>query len=429
MRSNRLPLDVWLARLENFSPLEIDLGLTRVETLLTRLKPKLPTTVFHVAGTNGKGSSVALLESLLRQRGGRVGCYTSPHIIRYNERIKVNGVEASDEQIVAAFERIECVRDDVALTYFEFGTLAVMLVFEDAQIDTAILEVGMGGRLDAVNAIEPDAGLITNVSLDHCDWLGNDVETIAREKAGTMREAKPVVFASTDPPQAILEQASAVNAQLLVAERDYSWSISDQHWSWRGVNKELQGLCRPGLAGDIQIQNAAGVLTLIEAAGLQELLREDVVNRAFGSVRLNGRLQSAGRDGNWLLDVAHNPAAATVLARTLREQHVAGRTFALLGMLDDKDVAGVLTPLRDIVDTWVAVTADNSRAIPAVELARRVANACNRSCLAVASLSEAIDWLGRQVTAADRVLVTGSFYLVGPVLESLALYSPRLGES
>lgn len=429
MQSVGAPLNDWLARLETFSPQEIDLGLERVKSLLERLNLALPKTVFHIAGTNGKGSSVAMLESLLRQSDTRVGSYTSPHILRYNERIRINGSEATDAQITDAFDRIETRRDDLPLTYFEFGTLAAMVVFAAAQVDTAILEVGMGGRLDAVNAMEPDAGLITNVSLDHCEWLGNDVATIALEKAGIMRSHKPIVFASADIPRAIVTRAEEIDARLIAAGRDYSWSKDGERWSWQGVAHTLAGLRRPALRGDMQIENAAGVLALVEAVGLQDLLRTDIIDRAFAAVSLCGRMQSVATHDNWLLDVAHNPAAAVALANTLRAEPPSGRTVAVVGMLDDKNVEGVIAPLADVVDDWIAVSAESARAIPARELARRVANASNKSCLIAESLPAAMDRASELAAAEDRVLVTGSFYVVGPLLSALELYSPRQGKS
>lgn len=415
MPTDGLPLDDWLAQIDSYSPQDIDLGLERVETLLQRLDLDLPETVLHVAGTNGKGSSVAMLESLLCTSGARVGCYTSPHIFRFNERIRIDGVAATDTQITAAFELIESERGDVPLTYFEFGTLAAVAIFADAKVRIAVLEVGMGGRLDAVNAIEPTAGLITNVSLDHCAWLGGDIEAIAGEKAGIMRTDKAVVFAATEPPLAITEHAAATGARLIIAGRDYEWSIDGDRWTWRGVNHVLQGLARPSVPGDIQIQNAAGVVALLEAANFDALLKNDVIDHALDDLQLVGRMQTVGK--NWLLDVAHNPAASRVLADTLREQVVAGSTVAILGMLDDKDVEGVVAPLAESVGAWIAVTADSPRAIPAGELARRVANATDRPCLIAADLSSAIGHARGITGPDDRVVVTGSFYLVAPVLE------------
>lgn len=421
------PLNDWLVRLETLSPWEIDLGLERVQCLLERLNLKQPATVFHIAGTNGKGSSVVMLESLLRTTGVCVGSYTSPHIIRYNERIRIDGVEASDAAIVAAFERIEAVRDDVPLTYFEFGTLAALAVFADAGVHTVILEIGMGGRLDAVNAVAPDAGLITNISLDHCNWLGDDVETIAREKAGIMRRDKPLVFASMDMPRTIVARAAATGANLIAAGRDYHWVLDGDAWSWRGAQTHLKRLRRPSLPGAIQVENAAGVLALVEAAGYRNLLRTDVIDAAFSDLHLSGRMQMLDADGDWLLDVAHNPAAAGVLADTLRTLPIAGRTIAIIGILDDKDVEGMVSPLVDAVASWVAVTADNPRAIPAADLARRIVNVTHKSCLIAASLRQARDHALALAGADDRILVTGSFYLVGPVLELLRpveIYSP-----
>ena len=418
-----MPLSDWLTRLETLSPQEIDLGLERVQRVLGRLSLPTCDTVFHVAGTNGKGSSVALLESLLRQDGVRIGSYTSPHISRYNERIRVDGEEATDEQIIAAFERVEAQREKEPLTYFEFGTLAALVVFADAGVNTMILEVGMGGRLDAVNAVEPDVGLITNISLDHCDWLGDDIELIAFEKAGIMRTSKPIVFGARNIPQAILEQADAVAAILLAAGRDFDWSIDGDKWSWQGTSHRLTDLERPALRGEHQVANAAAVLALLEAAGRTDLLRAATVNRAFGQTRLEGRMQEICSAARWIIDVAHNPAAATVLAQTLRNEQHKGQTVAILAMLDDKDVEGIVLPLQDQVDHWIAVMADSPRAIHAGELARRIANATNSACLVAATLDAALGRAYELLGEDDRVLVTGSFYLVGPVLKRL--YSRR----
>jgi len=414
----------WLALLETLSPHEIDLGLERVHAVLGKLDLKTPQFVLHVAGTNGKGSSVAMLQSLLVESGVSVGAYTSPHVFRFNERICIDAAQASDEQIVAAFECVEAVRGDVPLTYFEFGTLAALVVFDKAGVDAVILEVGMGGRLDAVNAVEPDAGLITNVSLDHCDWLGNDIDSIAFEKAGIMRKGKPIVFGAVDVPASLARHASDIGAEIIVAGRDYTWAgAADGSWSWQGCRTQLSSLRPPSLAGDFQIDNAAGVLALAEAAGWESFLQTDVVNAAFARPRLDGRLQIVRTDVEWLLDVAHNPAAAGVLASSLRARAISGKTIAIVAMLDDKDVAGVIAPLQDIVAHWIAVTADSPHAIEAAELARQIANLSNAACLSADSLQQAMDSARALATPEDRILVTGSFYIVGPALRSLELYS------
>lgn len=412
-----LPLTDWLRRLETLSPREIELGLDRVLEVSGRMALDRPSRVIHVAGTNGKGSSVAMLQSLLSAPDASIGTYTSPHVIHYNERICINGEPAGDAQIVAAFERVETARNDVVLTYFEYGTLAAMAVFEAMNVDTAILEVGMGGRLDAVNAIEPDAGLITNVSLDHCEWLGNDIETIGLEKAGIMRSGEPVVFADVDVPASVREQADRTGAKLILAGRDYTWTaVDDGGWSWHGQGHELPSLARPSLAGDSQVQNAAGVLALIEALGLDHLLAPATIDTAFGRLSLPGRMQLLRREHDWLFDVAHNPAAATALAATIQRSGTTP-SVAIIGMLDDKDVEGVVVPLAGIVDHWIAVTAASPRAIAAAELGRRIANATNRPCLVADTHDAAIDDAREFAGSEGRVLVTGSFYVVGPLLE------------
>ena len=402
------PLSVWLAWLETLHPDEIELGLERVQSVLERLDIERPEHVLIVAGTNGKGSSVAMASALLHAAGLRVGAYTSPHIVDYNERIAIldgDGARfAGDDEIIAAFEMIESVRDDVPLTYFEYGTLAAAVVFSAARLDAWVLEVGMGGRLDATNAIEPTAALITNVALDHCEWLGEDVETIAVEKAGVMRPGIPVVYGGVDVPRAILDHADAVGARLLLRGRDYN----------------TDGVPQPGLIGDFQVGNAAAVLALLEAAGLQQAIEAELVKSVLPNIRLAGRGQRVSADGaDWLLDVAHNPAAAGVLAATLAGDGHTGGTLAIIGMLDDKDVESTVGALDEHVDLWIATTAQSGRAIEAGELARRIANATSRPCLIAASIDEAMQSARREAAGNDRILVTGSFYLVGPVLERL----------
>jgi len=412
-----LPLTDWLRRLETLSPREIELGLDRVLEVSGRMGLDRPSRVIHVAGTNGKGSSVAMLRSLLSAPDTIVGTYTSPHVIHYNERICIDGEPAGDTQIVAAFERVEAARKDVALTYFEYGTLAAMAVFDVMNVDTAILEVGMGGRLDAVNAIEPDAGLITNVSLDHCEWLGNDIETIGFEKAGIMRGGEPVVFADPSVPASVQQQADRIGARLVLAGRDYTWTaVDDGSWSWQGQGHELPSLARPSLAGDMQVQNAAGVLALIEALGLDGLLAPATVDAAFGRLSLPGRMQLLRREHDWLFDVAHNSAAATALAATMQRSGTTP-SVAIIGMLDDKDVEGIVVALAGIVDHWIAVTAASPRAIRAAELGRRIANATNGPCVVADTQDAAIDDAREFAGSEGRILVTGSFYVVGPLLE------------
>ena len=413
-------LNDWLAWLETLSPVEIDLGLDRVLEMLDELHPARPERVIHVAGTNGKGSSVAMLEALFLELDQRVGTYTSPHISRYNERIRIDGQPAGDKEIISAFERVAAARHGRPLTYFEFGTLAAILIFERRQADIVILEVGMGGRLDAVNAIEPDAGIISNVSLDHCDWLGNDIESIAAEKAGILRGGKPFVFGAAEAPDSILASAADLGAELCLLGRDFEYELeSDRTWRWSGRRLALTNLAMPALAGLFQLRNAAAVLALVEALQLDELVERELVNRAFGQIELAGRCQKIRTDRNWLLDVAHNEAAARVLGDYLSDLGTSGRTVAIIGMLQDKDLTGIVSPLLEHVDDWLAVTADAARARPAGELAAGIANLSDKPCLVAQSLPDAMQQARSRTNAEDLTLVTGSFYVVGPALEWL----------
>lgn len=420
----RKTLQDWLDWLETLSPREIVLGLERVHEVLGRLRWKRPPYVVHVAGTNGKGSCAAMLETVLRSCGARTGCYTSPHLVRYNERISVNGAACSDEEIVATFEQVEAARGDTPLTYFEFGTLAALLAFQERDVSAAILEIGMGGRLDAVNAIESDGGIITNISLDHCAWLGDDVESIAAEKAGIMRRDKPLIFGSRDVPAAILEHASNTAAELWLAGRDYDYALrADGSWDYRGANIELDGLVNPLPAAEVQVQNAAAVLAVLEATGKKACLTQANVNNAISALELPGRLQLVQLRHRWLLDVAHNAAASRVLANALPSLKAQNRLTAIVSVLGDKDVAEFAAPLCPHVDHWIAVGVDAARARPATEIAQIVANSCGKACLIGESLAAAMIHAEALTGVDDLILVTGSFYVVGPVLDEL--YSRR----
>jgi dihydrofolate synthase/folylpolyglutamate synthase len=412
-------LDDWLPWLESLSPREIVLGLDRVLEVIGRLGPGRPGLVINVAGTNGKGSCVAMLESLLRVNGIRTGCYTSPHLVRYNERIRIDGEAADDGAVMAALESVEAVRRDVPLTFFEFGTLAALRAFSDAGVDAWVLEVGMGGRLDAVNAVEPDSALITNVALDHCAWLGDDVESIAREKAAVMRPSKPAVFGARDVPRAVREHADAVGADLRLAGRDFGHEAGEQgRWSWHGRRLALPELVRPALAGAAQLDNASAVLGLLEALGRDDLLDAGRVREALAAVKLAGRFQRIGN--RWIVDVAHNPAAGRVLSTLLADMRIDGGLTAIVGMLGDKDVEGFVEALAPTVDDWVAVAVGSDRSEPADALARRIANATGKPCRVADSIGEAIAAADARAGADDRILVTGSFHTAGPALELLA---------
>jgi dihydrofolate synthase/folylpolyglutamate synthase len=365
-----------------------------------------------------------MLEALLRRDGRNTGCYTSPHLQRYNERIRIDGESADDTAIIDALERVEAVRGDVPLTYFEFGTLAALVAFDAAAADTLILEIGMGGRLDAVNAVEPDVCLITNVSLDHCAWLGKDEESIAVEKAGIMRHGKPVVFGSCSVPDAIRARAADVGADLRLAGVDFDFEADTDKdsWSWRGQTAVLSDLQVPALRGAVQLQNAAAVLAVIEALGFDHLLQQESINDAFGGLRLPGRFQVLDCGKRWILDVAHNAASASALSQSigaLPSSGDPGAAVAVIGMLADKDVTGIIAPLQDRVGLWVAVTVASNRAAKASDLAREIANVSGKPCLVAADISSALEFAEQHANAQDTVLVTGSFYIIGPALEWL----------
>lgn len=413
-------LDTWLRWLETLTPTEIDLGLARVAAVLDRLCLPLPRRVITVAGTNGKGSSVALLHAFFRERGATTGAYTSPHIFRYEERIRINDELAGPDQIVAAFCAIESVRAGTPLTYFEYGTLAALWLFAEAGLEVWVLEVGLGGRLDAVNAVEPDACLITNVSLDHQDWLGDNVEAIAAEKAGVMRHGIPVVFADTQVPQAIHAAAAESGAVLTLAGDDYSWRRSgERRWSWQGRRCTLAAIDRPSLGGEHQIVNAAGVLALLEVLNLDALLTADVVNRAMQRTHLAGRQERlVARGRRWLLDGAHNPAGAEALAATLQATRAATpdcEIALVLGVLSDKDAAAMLAALTGAVDRMIVTTPPSPRAMPAIELLN-IASALGESGVDIeadptSALSKAIEVTSEQ----DLIVVAGSFYTLQTV--------------
>lgn len=418
--SGATALAEWLGRLESVSPQEIVLGLERVAAVLERLGADRPRTVLHVGGTNGKGSSVAMADALLRGAGYLTGTYTSPHLRRYNERIAINGEPVEDENIVSAFERIEAARGDIPLTYFEYGTLAALLVVNDHNVDVAVFEVGLGGRLDAVNAIEPHAALITSVALDHQEWLGDTREAIAREKAGIMRPGCPVVYAEADRPGSIDACANRLGASLIAQGRDFRYQADGDTWDWTGVAHSLTSLARPGVAGEFQLANAAGVLALLEAAGFDDVLNPQLVSRELAAVRVSGRMQTFADSHRWLFDVAHNPAAAEALGAMLDTRPEQTRV-AIVGMLGDKDVGSIVDVLAPHVDEWVAVTAQSPRAIPAAELGRRIANRLNRDCLIADSMEAAVEEARNAAGKSGEILVVGSFSVVGPLQETLGL--------
>lgn len=410
-------LDAWLTWQEGLHPAKIDLGLARIGEVARRmdlLHPPFP--VISIAGTNGKGSSVALLEAMLRAGGHRTGAYTSPHILRYNERVRVNGEEVPDEALCAAFEAIDRARGEISLSYFEFGTLAALYVFHRQAVDVALMEVGLGGRLDATNILDADVALITSIGIDHVQWLGNDRESIAREKAGIMRANRPVVCADADPPQAIAAIAQERGARLYQAGRDYRFEPRGGQWQWHSPEQTLGTLPPPALAGAFQLDNAAGVLMVLQLVHERLPLGPEAIEHGLRHVRLAGRFQCFPGEVEVVLDVAHNPDSAAVLAHNLDAHRVQGLTHAVFSALDDKDLHGILQPLVGRIESWWVAALDNPRALDATALAEAVeALMPGVEVRRSASIVEAFDAVRAQARAGDRIIVFGSFYTVAQV--------------
>ncbi|MFA0810639.1 bifunctional tetrahydrofolate synthase/dihydrofolate synthase [Microbulbifer epialgicus] len=410
-------LQDWLSRLEQLHPTEIELGLERVSSVAATLGVQKPApTVITVAGTNGKGSCVATMEALLCAAGHSVGAYSSPHLLRFNERVRVNGVEISDLELVRAFEAVETARGEISLTYFEFSTLAALWLYERAGVEFALLEVGLGGRLDAVNLVDADLAIITSVAIDHEDWLGSDREVIGREKAGVLRPGAPFVCADKNPPQSVLSAAEKQANSSYFIGRDFSLIESEGEEKYQFGDLQLTippiSLPRPSIA--------AAITALV----LQGVLSEEGVESALANITLPGRCeQLLWHDRNLLLDVGHNPAAAEHLARWLDANPVSGETHALVAVMADKDLVGLFAPLSNQVSRWhPALLPGNDRAAGADALLSGLAGAGVEVTKVDARCPNVADGLQQLLATTgpqDRLLVFGSFFTVAEVLQQM----------
>ncbi|WP_127477463.1 bifunctional tetrahydrofolate synthase/dihydrofolate synthase [Sulfurivermis fontis] len=417
MRFNSLA--AWLEWQETLHPSTIDLGLERVAAVLRRLHPAPPPfVVITVGGTNGKGSTVAMLDAILRAGGYRVGAYTSPHLLRYNERVRLDGEMVDDAALCDAFARIDAARGDISLTYFEFGTLAALDIFWHAGVDVAILEVGMGGRLDAVNVLDADVALVTTVDIDHAQWLGETREAIAFEKAGIYRGGRPAVYGSPDAPQTLLDHAAAIGAPLFRYGRDFGARPEGEGWRWWGGGQERHALPLPALRGRSQLQNAAGVLMALAAVAHRLPLDQAQIRAGLLAATLPGRFQIQPGEVVRILDVAHNPQAAAELAANLAAMPCAGRTLAVVGMLADKDMAGALGQLRDAIDHWYAAALQVPRGATTAQLTAALAAAGTGAerVTACGDVTAALAQAQAAARAGDRIVVFGSFYTVAEAL-------------
>ena len=413
-------LQEWLDWCEQLHPVAIDMGLDRVKNVADRMALRFDCPVITVAGTNGKGSTCAMLEAVLLQAGYRTGVYTSPHLVHFEERCRLHGESASAEAFAQAFAAVEAVRGDVSLTYFEFSTLAILHLMAQAHLDVAILEVGLGGRLDAVNIIDADCAVITSIDLDHMAILGNDRERIGFEKAGIMRAGRPVIVSDPVSPQSVIDHAAAIGAELWLFGRDFNFSGDKQQWAWAGRDRRYSGMAYPALRGANQLINASGVLAALEALRQRIPITAQAVRNGLAMVELPGRFQIVPGQPVLVLDVAHNPHSVAALAANLDAMGFYPTTHAVFGAMADKDLLPMLQKVSPMVDKWYFTDLPLLRAAKAVDL-QHAWQAQNTRKDAVSSVHvdpmQALHAAIEGADPADRIVVFGSFYTVGGVLK------------
>ena len=411
----------WLGRQEKSHPRSIDLTLDRVREVARRLDLLTPASrVITVGGTNGKGSTVAYLDAILRAAGQRCGRFTSPHLSRYNERICVDGVEATDDELIESFTRIDAARGDITLTFFEYNALAALVCFRQANVEVAVLEVGLGGRLDATNVIDADVSVVCSIGFDHMDWLGSSLDAIAREKAGIFRRGRPAVIGSSRMPAGMWTSLEESGARGVIAGRDFIVRDLRDGWSFTCGAIVFDSLPEPAIRGIHQRENAATALAAITVAGLATELTRETVSRALRATEIRGRFQIAPRDPEWVFDVAHNVPAAEALAVNLRTLAPARRTIAVCGILGDKDASGIMAALADRVDDWILVELEGPRSVTTAKLAACLP-ASARVMARAPSVAEGCRAASEAAQVGDRVVVFGSFLTVGPALDFLGL--------
>ncbi len=418
-----LGLADWLARLERLHPKGIDLGLDRVRVVADRLALRLDAATIVVGGTNGKGSTCAMLDSILRAGGYRTALYTSPHLLDFNERARIDGASVSDAALIEQFEAVEAARGEVSLTYFEFTTLAILRLFAGARLDAAVLEIGLGGRLDAVNLFDADAAIVTSVDLDHLDYLGSTRAAIGFEKAHIYRAGRPAICSDPDPPETLVEHARSIGADLWRFGRDFNYQGDRQQWAYGGRQRRRSGLPYPALRGANQLLNASGALAALDALEDRLPVSQQAVRQGLLTVELPARFQVLPGRPTTILDVAHNPHAAAVLAENLDNMGFYPVTHAVFGMLRDKDIGAVVARLGDRVDHWYIGSTPGARGSAAADTAaivRRVAGASIRASISEHdSVAEAYAHARERAGADDRILAFGSFLTVADVMRAI----------
>lgn len=426
MENHPTTLADWLAHLETMHPKAIDMGLDRVRQVKDAMALEFACPVIIVGGTNGKGSTCAMLEAILLRAGYRVGLYTSPHLLHFNERMRINGQSASDAELVAAFDKLDALRAEVSLSYFEFTTLAAMQLFADAKLDAVIFEVGLGGRLDAVNVLDADVAIVTSVDIDHTEYLGDTREKIGFEKAGIFRAGKTAICGDPVPPASLVEHAEKIGADLWLFNRDFNYSGDKQQWNFSGRGHRRNSLAYPSLRGANQLLNASGVLAALEALRLRLPVGAQEVRTGLALVDLPGRFQVLPGKPTIILDVAHNPHAAATLAQNLDNMGFHPYTYAVFGAMQDKDIDGVIAQLQGCVDHWCVTDLPLPRAATAAEIKHKLLAAyaglppvaeTERSIQTFATPAEAFANAMSRAGENDRITVFGSFLTVAGVME------------
>ena len=413
-------LQDWLAHCEQLHPRTIELGLERSRAVADRMALRFGCPVITVAGTNGKGSTCAMLEAIALQAGWRTGAYTSPHLVHFEERCRILGEIVQAQALVPHFERVEAARGEISLTYFEFTTLAILSLMAASNLDVAILEVGLGGRLDTTNIIDADCAVITSIDLDHMELLGPDRESIGREKAGILRAGRPAIVSDPVPPVSVVQSAQAIGADLWLLGRDFNFSGDPQQWSWAGRGRRYAGLAYPALRGANQLINASGALAALESLRDRIPVTAQAVRNGLAMVELPGRFQVIAGQPVLVLDVAHNPHSVAALAANLDAMGFYPTTHAVFGVMADKDFAPMFRKMGPLVDRWYFTDLDTNRAAKGADLQAAWRLQETRKDVDSSTHESPVDALRAAAVAADpadRIVVFGSFYTVGGVLK------------
>ena len=411
----------WIGYIETIHPSTIDLTLERIKVVIERLNLDISFPILTIGGTNGKGSTCSILESIYREAGYKVACYTSPHFLHFNERIKIQAVAVTDELICEAFSRIESAREGVTLTYFEYGTIAAMIIFSEAHVDVAILEVGLGGRLDAVNVFDADCSIVTTVDLDHMDYLGHTREAIGFEKAGIYRTEKTAICGDFDPPQSLIKHAELIHADLKIIGKDFGYEAHHDSFDFLIDSTFVMNVPLPKLQGDFQLANATNALMAVKAMEDILPLTEISIQKGITLTLLPGRFQEVKKMPSLIFDVAHNPQAARSLSHNLKTHVVPGKTIAVFSILKDKDIFGVINVLNLDIDDWFIAEIQNERAA-SIETISNTIQKINPSAHieAFKNIQEAYQFASKEVTRNDRIIVFGSFFTVADIMKIIS---------